>query len=106
MRILEFTINKQRLLKKKNCDFTGLVAGSVGYLKAKFYFSEEWTKCGVKIVRFWLDGKEYAVKLDNSCSCDIPPEALTGDHFEVSVIGASTGYTIETSKITVKQGVY
>lgn len=107
MRILEFNVQKQRLTKKINCDFSGLVAGSVGYLRAKFYFSEEeWNKCSTRIARFWLDGKEEARTLDENNSCEIPPAVLTGSKFEVSVLGASTGYKIKTNKIKVRQGVH
>lgn len=106
MRILEFTVTKQRLMKDRNCDFSGLVAGSVGYLHAKFHFSDEWNKCEVKIARFWLDDKEYARKLDENNSCEIPPEVLTSEKFQVSVLGAYAGYQIGTSKVNVTQGVY
>lgn len=106
MRILEFNINKQRLNKKIGCDFSGLVAGSVGYLQAKFYFSEdEWVGCTSKIARFWLDGVEHAEELDSNNSCVIPSEVLTGSKFEVSVLGAAPGYKIKTNKIAVRQEV-
>lgn len=107
MRILEFNVAKQRLMKKRDCNFSGLVAGSVGYLHAKFYFSEnEWGNCSEKIARFWLDDCEHAVRLDKANSCEIPNEVLTGKKFEVSVIGAAPGYQIETNKISVRQEVH
>ena len=107
MRILEFNVAKQRLTKKRDCNFSGLVAGSVGYLHAKFYFSEnEWGNCSDKIARFWIDGQEHAVRLDNANVCVIPPEVLTGKKFEVSVLGAASGYRIETNKINVRQEVH
>ena len=106
MRTLEFNVNKQRLNKRLGCDFSGLVAGSVGYLQAKFHFSEdEWNKCTTKIASFWVNDKEQAVRLDSSNSCEIPPEVLIGSKFEVSVIGAAPGYKIMTNKIPVRQGV-
>ena len=107
MRILEFNVQKQRLTKKIDCDFSGLVAGSVGYLRAKFYFSDnEWNGCSTRVARFWLDGKEHAEILDNNDSCEIPAAVLTGSKFEVSILGAASGYKIETNKITVRQGVH
>ena len=107
MRVLEFEVQKQRLKKKSTCDFSGLVAGSIGYLRAKFYFSEnEWGSCSDKIARFWIDDQEHAKRLDVNNSCDIPPQVLTGSKFEVSVIGVAPGYKIETNKIIVKQEVY
>lgn len=97
---------KQRLMKKRDCNFSGIVAGSVGYLHAKFYFSEnEWGDCSDKIARFWIDKREHAVRLDDDNCCVIPSEVLTGKKFEVSVIGAAPGYKIETNKINVRQEV-
>lgn len=105
-RILEFNVNKQRLRKCPDCDFTGIVAGSIGYLRAKFNLSpEEWQDCTIKVARFWLEDKESSVKLDKNNSCDIPPEVLTGEMFAVSVLGKSQGYQIETNKFEVKQEV-
>ena len=107
MRTLEFNVDKQRLNKKSDCDFRGLVAGTVGYLQAKFYFStDEWNQCSVKIARFWIGEQEHAESLDMNDCCVIPAEVLTGSKFEVSVIGAAPGYRIETNKITVRQEVY
>lgn len=107
MRTLEFNVEKQRLNKKRDCDFSGLVAGTVGYLQAKFCFSNsEWAGCSTKVARFWLGEQEHAKCLDDNNSCVIPSEVLTGSKFEVSVIGAAPGYRIETNKITVRQEVY
>lgn len=88
------------------CDFSGLVARSIGYLRAKFYLSKnEWDNCTTKIARFWIDDREHARMLDSNNSCDIPPEVLAGDTFAVSVLGVAPDYRIETNKIYVKQGV-
>lgn len=107
MRILEFNVAKQRISKKQDCDFSGLVAGSVGYLYAKFYFSEnEWNKCTDKVARFWIGEQECAKRLGEDNTCVIPPEVLTGKRFEVSVIGVGTDYKIETNKVNVRQEVY
>ena len=104
MRILEFNVNKQRLTKQKVCDFSGLVSGSVGYLKAKFDFShDDWEPCTIKIARFWFDDNEHAAYLDENGCCEIPPEVLTGERFSVSVLGAAPGYKIETNKIKIVQ---
>lgn len=107
MRILEFNVTKQRLKKKTTCNFSGLVAGSVGYLKASFDFADdEWKRCATRVARFWIDQQEYAMILDETDSCVIPSEVLTGSKFEVSVVGAAPGYRIETNKIRVRQEVY
>ena len=104
MRVLEFVVDGQLLRKKSDCDFSHIVAGSVGYLKAVFHFSSEWAGCR-KAASFWLDDAEYAVLLDESNSCVIPEVILTGEKFHVSVVGAKSGYKITTNKIKVKQEV-
>lgn len=106
MRTLEFRVKKQRLLKKRGCDFSGLVAGSVGYLHAKFYISDpSWDLCTIKIARFWLEDVEHAMPLDSNNVCLIPDEVLIGKNFEVSVIGVTKDYKIETNRIKIKQEV-
>lgn len=112
MRVLEFDVKRQRITKTKGCDFKHLVAGSVGYLKAKFHFSDEgnaWAGCA-KAASFWKNDKEYAVLLDADNCCDIPEEVLDGRVFYVSVTGLIKGevseYKIDTNKIKVIQGVY
>ena len=43
MRTLEFEVKRQTLEKKEGSDFSGLVAGTDGYLQAKFLFKgNEW----------------------------------------------------------------
>mgnify|MGYP006874618741 CR=1 FL=1 len=104
-RVLEFTVNKQRITRKKDCDFSHIVAGSVGYLKAKFYFdSNEWKGCK-KAASFWLNNEESAELLDKSNTCLIPSDALVGEKFEVSVTGIKDTFKISTNRTKVKQEV-
>jgi len=111
-RILEFDVSRQRITKTKGCDFKHLVAGSKGYLKAKFNFSGEgnaWGDC-IKAASFWLGDNEYAVVLDKDNCCDIPDDVTDARMFEVSVTGMSLcfevdEYRIKTNKIKVIQGV-
>lgn len=104
MRTLKFNVTGQHVKKNPKCDFSYIVPGSVGYLKAAFKFSKDWDGC-VKVASFWLDDKEYAVRLDEDNACVIPSEALTGEKFFVSVTGAKTGYKIKTDKTKVRQEV-
>ena len=105
-RVLEFTVDKQRITRKKDCDFSHIVAGSVGYLKAKFYFtSREWKGCK-KAASFWLNDTESAELLDETNMCLIPSEALVGEKFEVSVTGLDDTFKIVTNKTKVKQEVH
>ena len=105
MRKLMFNVEKQCVTKQKDCDFSGIVAGSVGYLHAKFCFSEEWNQCVTKIARFWNSGNEHSVILDANNECEIPPEALTNRVFEVSVMGVAPSIRIDTNKTKVRQEV-
>lgn len=106
-RTLEFEVKQQRLIKKRDCDFTNIVAGTVGYLKAKFYFSRsEWRGCK-KAASFWVGDEEYAELLDANNTCIIPKEVLAGDRFYISITGLRPGtdYKIVTNKTKVKQEV-
>ena len=104
-RILEFDVEKQRMTKKRDCDFTHIIAGSTGYLKAKFNFAQsEWKGCK-KAASFWLNGNESAVLLDKTNTCLIPSEVLVGDKFFVSVTGMKNDYKITTNQVKVKQEV-
>lgn len=108
MRLLEFEVKQQRLSKMPGCDFSHIVAGTDGYLRAKFNFSKEWEGC-VKVASFFdEDRREYCVVLDKDDSCDIPAGALVGGYFDVEVTGAKTGlvnesYKIKTIEYRVKQ---
>lgn len=104
MRILQFVADGQRLKKKTDCDFSGLVAGSEGYLRAEFTFSDEWNDCK-KAASFWVGDKEYAELLDDNNSCVIPADALVGSLFEVSVVGVKPKYKINSTKTKVRQEV-
>lgn len=106
MRTLEFQVDKQRLLKDKNCDFSRIVSGSVGYLKAKFQFSSEWDGCK-KAASFWVGNQEIdAALLDSNNECFISA-LVTGERkFKISVTGTRPdGYSITTSKYTITQEV-
>lgn len=105
MRELVFEVDGQRLKKQADCDFSGLVAGSEGYLKAKFIFSSEWDGCK-KAASFWVDDKEHAKLLDDADSCVIPIQASASEMFKVSVVGIRSGYKINSSKTKVRQEVF
>jgi hypothetical protein len=103
MRLLRFNVSAQKVSKAPDCDFTNIVAGTSGYLRAQFTFSPEWEDC-VKIARFWRGDKEYAAMIVNN-ECDIEPEALVGPTFRVSVLGQRGDYRITTNKVLVRQEV-
>lgn len=103
MRVLRFIVNNQRIYPDPKCDFSGLVKGTTGYLKALFIFSPEWNGCKTA-ASFWKMEREYPVILKNN-QCEIPTEALTWDYFSVSVTGVKDNgkYIITTGKTKVSQ---
>jgi hypothetical protein len=103
MRLLYFNVNTQKIEKEPTCDFTNLVSGTSGYLKAHFTFSSEWEGC-VKCARFWRGETEHAVLLQND-ECEIPAEALVGSTFRVSILGQRGDYRITTNKVLIRQEV-
>lgn len=103
MRVLKFKVNDLSIQQDPECDFSGLVPGTEGYLWAEFSFSPEWDEC-VKVASFTsVFGKEYTpqVLIENRCS--IPAEALVRESFKLRVMGKSPSKKLVTNKITVKQ---
>lgn len=103
MRVLEFDVNGQNISKSKNCDFSGLVPGTKGYLSARFNLSHEWSGCKIA-ASFFSDGKEYAELLKNGI-CEIPSDALAKNRFGVQITGMKPGYCIKSGRVYVKQEV-
>lgn len=101
MRTLKFIIAAQAIIKDPDCDFTGIVAGTEGYLRAEFSVSGEWAGCRMAAV-FSSLGKEYPQPIKDG-SCVIPAEALEWDNFGVRVVGQRDGYRITTNEVKVKQ---
>ena len=104
MRTLVFNVKKQIIERAQSCDFSGLVAGTSGYLRAKFLFSDDWDGCAKVAGFFSKDGKEFPpCVLDNNNICNIPEEALQYHEFKIRLYGKRNGYTITTQKIGIKQ---
>lgn len=101
-RVLKFNIDGQTISKDPTCNFDGLHRGTVGYLYARFSFSEEWAGCK-KAASFYSAGKEYAAPVING-QCMIPEEALRFQSWKVSVTGMKPGFKITTGKEEVVQG--
>ena len=104
MRTLKFIVEGQIIKQDPSCDFTNLVPGTEGYLRAEFSFSPEWTGC-VKVASFWSAvGDEYPPQvLSDGVSCVIPDEATKRYAFKVGVIGKSNSIRLVTNKAIVKQ---
>jgi hypothetical protein len=104
MRTLKFIVDDQIVKMDPDCDFSGLVPGTEGYLQAEFSFSSEWSDC-VKVAGFFSTiGREYPPQLlKDGRTCIIPKEALEKRSFRIQVIGARKDFKITTNRITVKQ---
>lgn len=104
MRLLKFKVNKQLIEQDPSCDFTGLVPGTEGYLRAEFSFSPEWSGC-VKVVSFSsVMGQEYEPQvLKDGKTCMIPSEALAKPVFKLSVMGKNRELQLVTNKVAVCQ---
>lgn len=104
MRTLSFNVKNQIIERDPMCDFSGLVAGTEGYLDAKILFSADWDGCK-KVVGFYAkDGKEFTpVILSDKNTCHIPDEAVAYHEFSIRVYGKKDGCLITTRPITIKQ---
>ena len=104
MRTLKFIVDGQLVKQDPDCDFSGLIPGTEGYLKAEFSFSPEWRDCG-KVAGFYsIMGKEYPAQvLTDGRSCYIPKEALEHRSFKVQVLGKNPKMKIITNKVLVNQ---
>ena len=102
MRVLKFIVNGQSLQKDPNCDFSGIIRESIGYLVAEFSFDSAWKGCTIA-ASFWHFGEEHAALVQNT-RCMIPDEALRGFSVGVTLRGVKKGYSISTNKVMFEQG--
>lgn len=104
MRTLKFIVDGQTITQDPKCDFSGLIPGSKGYLRAEFTFSSEWGNCKKVAAFFSPLGIEYTPQvLRDGKSCIIPTEALEKRAFKVQVIGKRNDFQIATNKVAVRQ---
>lgn len=105
MRTLKFIVDGLVIKQDPNCDFSGLVPGSDGYLEAAFTFSPEWNGCAKGAGFFSFLGTEYEPKLLKNDRCVIPAEALSKRKFKIQIIGQAKdgSKTLTTNKVTVSQ---
>lgn len=104
MRILEFDVNGQSLTKSKNCNFSGIVLGTAGYLKVHFTFSSEWAGM-VKVAEFrnhLYDEPVVPVPIINN-ECMVPSEVTDGKAWYIKVIGKRGNMIIPTENCRVRQ---
>ena len=103
MRTLKFAVNAQRITSDPNCDFSGLVSGTAGYLKASFKFSKEWSGM-VKVAEFrkYLCSEPISVPIINN-ECAVPAEVTDGKAWNVKVIGKRGDVILPTCNCKVEQ---
>lgn len=103
MRTLRFIVDAQKISPDPSCDFTGIVPGTAGYLKAHFSFSSEWRGLA-KVAEFRRYDIDEAVpaKIING-KCEIPAETLRGKKWYVNVVGKRGNIRITTDRAEVKQ---
>lgn len=106
MRTLRFIVDGQAMSPDSSCDFSGLIPGSEGYLRAEFSFTSEWNGCA-KVAAFYSPmGIEYEPQvLKDGKSCIIPAEALKKRSFKIQVIGENREkrYKLKTNEVAVCQ---
>ena len=103
MRTLRFSVDSQKIRHDPNCDFSGLVSGTAGYLKASFKFSVEWRGLA-KVAEFrrYSTDEVFPAKIING-ECEIPAEALRGKKWYVNVVGKRGNIRMTTDRAEVKQ---
>lgn len=99
MRTLQFKVAGQKL--SKDGDFSGLVAGTKGYLQTAYNFDADWDGCKKAAVFLRYD-KEYPAPIVNG-RCVVPDEITQYNRWTVRLIGERNGYRITTNEVEVKQ---
>ena len=104
MRTLKFIVEDQIVKPDPNCDFSNLVPGSKGYLKAEFSFSKEWDGY-TKVAGFFSPmGREYKPQiLKDGKTCVIPAEACAKSQFKIQVLGQKGVDVLTTNILAVSQ---
>lgn len=104
MRTLKFIVEDQIVRPDPNCDFSDLVPGTKGYLKAEFSFSKAWEGYTKVAGFFSMMGREYKPQvLRDGKSCTIPAEACARSQFRIQVLGKKDVDVLKTNKLVVLQ---
>lgn len=103
MRELRFRVTGQKIKKDTSCDFSGIIAGTKGYLQAGFLFGADWQGM-TKVAVFKRLNDEYPVKIINN-KCIIPEQALTWRNFKVQCVGKKGDVRLTTNSVIVEQEV-
>ena len=102
MRTLRFIVEGLSIRKDPQCDFSGIVPGTKGYLRAEFNFDHDWAGCEKMAVFSYRGIEEIPVRIRNN-ACMFPEEILTHRNFKIEVIGLKPGVKLKTNKLEVRQ---
>jgi len=104
LRTLKFIVDELIVKKDPKCDFSNIVPGTEGYLKAEFSFTPEWDGT-LKVVEFRRNFTECEPKvLVDGKSCIIPAEALISKAFKLRVLGkGKDDMKLTTNYVVVEQ---
>lgn len=99
MRTIDFTVSEQRL----RCDEKPhIIAGSKGYLKARFSFSPDWKGYAKAVSFFGMDDEEHPVELRND-EAAIPDEVTDGPIIRIQVFGMKGDAKVKTNVVALRQ---
>lgn len=98
MRRLLFSVDGQHLAKQG--DFTGVTAGSKGYLRCRFALSDPEWLMAKKIAVF---NDEYAVTVSAEGECAVPDEVTDGKCFKVYLAGQNGKTRMVTNRVLIEQ---
>lgn len=103
MRTLRFIVDAQKISPDPSCDFSGIVPGTAGYLKAQFSFSAEWSGL-VKVAEFrkYLCDEPVSVPIING-ECAVPDTVTGSKAWYVKIVGKRGGVIIPTGNCKVEQ---
>lgn len=102
MRTLDFIVEGQNIEESPNCDFSGIISGSSGYLQARFRFSPEWRSMVKAAVFSERNTVENVLITDNICT--IPASVLTRKSFKIKVVGQGKNKSrVTTNTLVIRQ---
>lgn len=102
MRTLNFIIEGLSIRKDPQCDFSGIVPGTKGYLRATFKFDSDWSGCEKMVVFSRFGIERIPIRVINN-SCEIPSDVLLRRSFKLKIIGVKPGLRLVTNNLEVKQ---
>lgn len=101
MRTLKFKIDGQRIKKDPECDFSGLITGSKGYLECEFEFTRDWAGLAKAAIFETGDYVKYQPLVNNRCN--VPDEVTDSTKIHVHVFGKDNTMVLSTNTAVILQ---